>query len=205
MRKARHSTSRRGSAMVEFALAFTFLLPLLFGGVTTGINLRRSIQAEQIARDAGHMYASSVDFSDSSNQAILIRLTEGLNMTATGGDGVIILSTVTYVTQDDCTAAGLKSSQCVNANQSVVVNRIVIGNSSLRTSQFGTPTASLIDSEGDVSNYLTDTSARATGFGSVLSLGDGDLAYVAEDYFTSPSYNILGYHLGGGVAARMIF
>ncbi|HSW49962.1 MAG TPA: TadE/TadG family type IV pilus assembly protein, partial [Bryobacteraceae bacterium] len=103
---------QRGTELIEFALVATFLLPLLFGTVVMGLNLNRSIQVTQVSRDAGHMYSRSVDFSDPANQAIIVRLAQGLGIQAAGGGGVVILSTVTYIGTAQCAAGGLSSGAC---------------------------------------------------------------------------------------------
>ncbi len=193
-----------GNELIEFALVGSALLPVLFGVIVVGLNLTRSIQVAQVSRDAGHMYALHVDFSDTNNKNILVRLAQGLNITATGGNGVIILSTVTFISEADCTAGGLTSSQCTNMNQCVFTHRIVVGNTGVRASAFGTPNPTLIDTVGNVSNYMKDASARAVGFSAVLPLESGDVAYVSEAYVQSSDYGLPGYE-STGVYARSIF
>lgn len=195
---------RRGSELIEFALIVTFLLPILFGTFVVGLNLGRSIQVTQVSRDAGHMYARSVDFSDPANQEIIVRLAQGLDITATGGSGVVVLSTVMFIGQAQCDAAGLGGGACTNLNQPVFIHRIVIGKVSARPSAFGTPAAGLIDSTGKVSDYLTDGSARTTGFSAVLPLQPGEVAYVAEVYVPSSNYGMPGYE-STGVYSRTVF
>lgn len=204
MDQHRRRRGQRGNELIEFALVVTFLLPLLFGTVVVGLNLSRSIQVTQVSRDVGHMYSRSVDFSDPANQAIAVRLAEGLNIQTTGGSGVVILSTVEFIGTAQCTAAGLSSSQCTNLNYPVIINRIVIGNTNARASAFGTPSQSLIGSDGNVSSYLTSTTARANGFNSVLALQAGNLAYVSEVYVPSTDYSLPGYQTTG-VYCRTVF
>jgi hypothetical protein len=155
------------------------------------------------------MYAYGVDFSQSANQSLLLRLANGLNITANRGTGAVIFSTITYVAASDCTAGGLgaNSSQCPNLNYMVLTNRLVIGNSSLKASAFGTPNASDMDSSGSISSskFLTDTSTRATGFSNLIAISSGQYAYVSEVYFSSPDYDWTGFLTGTGVAARNIF
>src|SRR5665811_898950 len=138
--------NRRGNELIEFALVMSLLLPLLFGTVVVGLNLGRSIQVTQVSRDAGHMYSRNVDFSDPGNQNLIQRLAQGLNIRVTGGTGVVILSTIEFIGQAQCDAAGLVGSACTNLNQTVFTHRIVIGNASARSSAFGTPSASLVNS-----------------------------------------------------------
>jgi hypothetical protein len=200
----RRRRRQRGNELIEFALVATFLLPLLFGTVVVGLNLARSIQVTQVSRDSGHMYSRSVDFSDANNQRIIERLAQGLNIRITGGSGVVILSTVTYVGTAQCAAAGLVGGACTNLNYPVITNRIVIGNASARPSAFGTPSPELIGGDGDVANYMTNTSARADGFSSVLALQPGDIAYVSEVFVPSTDYGMPGYETTG-VYCRTVF
>ncbi len=195
---------QRGNELIEFALVSALLLPLLFGTVVVGLNLGRSIQVTQVSRDAGHMYSRDVDFSLPANQALIERLAQGLNIRTTGGSGVVILSTVMFVGQAQCTAAGLSSSACANLNHPVVINRIVIGNAAARASSVGTPNPELISSSGNVSNHLTNTSARAGAFNSVLALQPGEIAYVSEAFTPSSDFGMPGFKTTG-VYCRTVF
>jgi hypothetical protein len=194
---------------MEFCFSALFWVPLVLGTLVIGLNLSLSIRITQLCRDAGHMYAYGVDFSQAANQNLLIQLATGLNITATGGNGVIIFSTITNIAASDCTAGGLSanSSQCPNLNYDVVTNRIVIGNSSLMASAFGTPNSSDIGTAGSISSssYLTDTTTRAGNFSSLMSISSGQYAYVAETYFSTPQYNLPGFLIGTGIASRSIF
>jgi hypothetical protein len=195
---------RRGTELVEFALVLSLLVPLLLGSVGAGLNLIRSIQVVQVCRDAGHMFSRGVDFSDPPNRQLIERLAEGLDIRADGGAGVVILTTVLFVGANQCAAGGLSPSSCTNLNDPVIVKRIVIGNAGARASAFGTPPASLLDASGNVSNYLTNTGARAVGLQEVLPLQPGDTAYVAEVYVPSADYSFLG-SANTGVYARTFF
>jgi hypothetical protein len=195
---------RRGSELVELALVTTFLLPILYGLVVIGLNLGRSIQTSQLSRDAGHMYARSVDFANVNNQKLLERLAVGLDIKRGGGRGVIILSKVMFAARPQCDAANLPGTSCKNENQPVIVHRVVIGNAAASPSAFGTPDAGLVGADGKVSNYLTELSARANGFNSVLQLQPGEEAYVSEVFVPSTDYGLPKY-VDRGVYARGIF
>ncbi len=195
---------RRGSELIEFALVSCLLFPMMFGTFTVGMNLGRSLQVTQVSRDAGHLYARAVDFSEPANKDMIVRLAQGLNITRTGGNGVVILSTITHIGQAQCDAANLSAGQCKNLNQDVFINRIVIGNPGARTSSFGTPASSLVDSRGNVSDYLTEQNARASNFTRVLTLSAGEVAYVSEVYVPSPDYAMPG-HQNTGVYGRTVF
>ena len=200
----------RGSAMVEFTLAAgLFLVPLLLGTMVIGQNLIREIETTQVCRDAGHMYAYGVDFSQAANQNLLVDIGQGLNLQTSGGEGVVILSTVTYIGPNDCTAGGYQanSSSCANLNQTVFTRRIVIGNSSIQSSAFGTPNSSLMDSSGNISQagYLNNTSTRATNFSNLIPLTSGQYAFMSEMYVATPDLSVWSFLGTTGVSARSIF
>jgi hypothetical protein len=201
----------RGSAVVEFALVSIVIIPLFFGMVAIGMNMGQMIEAVQVSRDVGHMYADGVDFTQTANQNVAAMLATGTGMTATGGNAVIILSEVSQIYQADCDA-GNHSSNCTNINQTVFVNRVIIGNSSLTASRFGTPAAGIVTSTGTIAanDYLTNASAVATGFAALLTaagitLNQGDVTYVSETYFSTPSLSFLPSAAAQGVYARSIF
>ena len=204
--------SERGSALIEFVLATGLLLvPLLLGTVVFGLNLTRANQVTGVCRDAAHMYAYGVDFSQKGNKDLLLQLAQGLNMTVSGGNGVVILSTITYIDDGDCKSAGLSpgGAGCENHNKTVFTRRIVIGNRSLFSSAFGTPNSSIVDSSTgqiDMKDFLSNTSAEAAGFKTTIpGLASGQYAYMAEMYVTSPDYS-LGNSFGlPSISSRSIF
>jgi hypothetical protein len=84
----------------------------------------------------------------------------------------------------------------------------------LHASAFGTPTASLVDSSGNVragnkngtSGYLNDSSTIADGFSNVLSLTSGQqYAYISEMFVQSSDYNWWSFLGPVQVSARSIF
>src|SRR5260370_14649376 len=78
---------RSGTSMVEFVLSSLFWVPLLLGTLVIGGNVIKSIQVIQLCRDVGHMWAYSVDFSQTANQNIMAQLARGLNFSTTSGTG----------------------------------------------------------------------------------------------------------------------
>ncbi|HZT39651.1 MAG TPA: TadE family protein [Bryobacteraceae bacterium] len=193
-------TKERGNAVIEFALVSWVLLILLIGSAALGLSLARSITCNQVCRAAGSMYVRGVDFSTNGAKDELVRLAGPLGMTRTGGNGVVILSKVTWISAAACTAAGL--SPC-NANKHVIMERLTIGNASLRSSAIGTPNASLIQPNGAVTNYMQDASAVANF--PFLQLNTNEFAYVAESYFPSPGFDFAGWYTGTGTYSRYIF
>jgi hypothetical protein len=197
----------RGSALVEFLFASALLIvPLLIGTAGIGQNLIRANSVTGVCRDAAHMYAYGVDLSTAAGKNLVVQLGQGLGITANGGNGTVLLSTITYVDDNDCKAAGLKAdnTNCPNRQNMVFTRRIVIGNSSLLTSAFGTPKSSILTSDGSIvtQDYLTDSTARVANFASLIPLTSGQYAYVAEMYVSAPPYNPFG---SGGVSSRSIF
>jgi hypothetical protein len=199
--------SRRGNAIIEFALAFALLLPLYVWMLIYGLDLWRLMQVVQVSRDAGHMYARGVDFSLTGNQELLVRLAAGMRMTRTGGAGLVVLTRVLRVSAQDCTDGGVSVAGCANLNQAVITQRILVGNAALAASRLGTPPASLLLPDGSIrpADYLTKAAARATNFDAILNLAAGETAYVAESWFESPVKDFPVMNSRGLVYARTIF
>jgi Flp pilus assembly protein TadG len=204
--KTRISIARRhqGTAMVEFMFSIIILTPLLLGTIAIGLALIRQIQVTQLCRDAGHMWAYGVDFSQTANQNLIIQVAGPLGITRTGGNGAIVLSTITHIDLAACQAAGYNSSTCTNINQNVLIRRVVVGSNSF-TSNFLNPSSSLLDSTGNIaaSNYLTNSGLRETAFTQV-ALSAGQYAFLAEVFVTPSNFNYYG-SLGRNTNALAIF
>lgn len=197
----------RGNTVMEFALVSVFLIPLLFGTYSIGMSLTKSVQVSVVSRDAGAMFMRYVDFTLPQNKALIVRIASGLGMTANGGNGVVILSQVMYVGDAECATGGYTPGTCPNYHQTVFVKRVVVGNASIYSSQFGTPNSGLLQSDGSISytNYLTQASCRANNFGSVLSLLAGEYAFISEAFFLTPDLDLPGYRSNTSVYQRNIF
>jgi len=149
-----------------------------------------------------HMYAQGTDFSKQGMQDLLaqhlaqqlsIQSNSGNVTGGSSGNGVVVLSTLQKIGNAQCNG-------CNNVGHVVVMRRIVIGNNTLFQTNYGTPTGALIDpNSGFVKNYATDATARADAFGNLLTLNNGEIAYMAESYFTAPDLAIPG--LFNGMAA----
>lgn len=198
-------SNQRGNTIVEFALVSMFLIPLLLGTVNVGMNLSRSIQVTQVSRDAGHMYVRFVDFSLDANKDIVVRLAQGLGMTRDGGNGEVTLSKVLFVGELECQAGGFETWECPNYGYPVITQRQTIGNPDLAQSALGDPPAELMDPAGDIADYLTEVSVRASNFNNILQLQDGEFAYVSEAFFSSPEFDFPGFFENTSVYARTIF
>ncbi len=211
LNRKEHS-AEAGTAAIEFLMCTAFfLLPLLFGTTVMGLNLITSIQVTQFARDAAHLFSYGMDFSSASGQQMLTTLSPGLGLTS-GGNAVVVFSSVTPITQNDCTGAGFTTAQCTNMNYTVFTRRIVVGNSGLLTSSFGTPSASIINSNGTVntgspstpnSGYMNNSTARVQNFS--ITLPDAQYAYIAEVYVSTPGLSWWGPLGTTGVHSTFIF
>jgi hypothetical protein len=78
---------KQGVAYVEFAFILLLLIPLLLGVVGLGLNMHLQLQTIQLARDAGHMYARSIDFRLTGNQQVLAAVGGPLGLSTTLGPG----------------------------------------------------------------------------------------------------------------------
>lgn len=222
MRNRRRKAQQCGSTLLEFAVVVPCLTTLFFGTVALGIMMGRYIQVEQMARDIAHMYSDGVDFTQTTPQNIIVQqLGAGTGMTTNGGDGVVILSQVQTVYASDCTAAGV--SPCTNQGLPVFTQRIVVGNSALKASVFGTPSAAILDANGNIapSVYLSNSnsSVRTSGFEAALDAASisaggtgtapaqpaGNTAYTVEVFIQYPDIAFLGWSTAGGAYTRFIF
>jgi hypothetical protein len=141
--------------------------------------------------------------------------------TGSTGDGLIWVTKFMYVgatTDPNCASVG--SGKCVNHDRFVYLQRVVFGNSKLTSQQqstLGDASLATISSSGAVQNYLTDSGAQLpaaaqTAMNSLWQtnqngqqpLGDGDVIYVVEGYFQSPSLSVSSMS-GKGVYARYFF
>ncbi len=143
----RKQRGERGSAAIEFMFSCLIWVPLLLGTSIFGVNLIRAIQVSQVARNSAHMFSQGIDFSQAQNAALLVRMAGGLNIQRSSGDGGVLLSKITLVTQQDCDAANIPN--CPNLNQYVFTSLLVFGNSAYATTKLGSPSAS------DYQNGLT--------------------------------------------------
>jgi len=221
-RVSRKRARQRGYEILEFALMAILLVPTFLWVFINGMNLIRLIQCNQICRDIGNLYMQGVDFTTYQAQTLAQTLAQGYGLqigsTFTGsnaandsnaGNGWIILSEVMYVGTSACSALPSGTS-CTNSGKYVYVMRLDFGNKSLQingnslASAIGTPSSATINSEGYVSNYLTDASAVAANAGSFITLTDTEVAYVAETFFASPTLSFSSYP-GGGITSRVFF
>ena len=124
------------------------------------------------------------------NDELALNLAQGLSLTPTG-TGVVLFTQIKQVFTADCTAQALGS--CGNANQFVIVQRLKIGNGTVRNSTFGTPGGSYVDAKGNISptSYLTIASLVATNTGILPAVAAGNSVYATESYFQLPALQYL--------------
>jgi hypothetical protein len=211
--------AKRGNTIVEFGLVAVFLVPLFIGTINLGLSLGYNVQVSQIARDAGHMYVRQLDFSLDASKEVVVRMARGMGMTKDDGRGIVILSKVMFIGEDQCALASLAAGDCTNLNEAVVIQRHIIGKSSLWTSTIGTPNAALIltapDAEsglkaGDIkpADFLTQPSCVSAKMKTLLpGMLGGETAYVVEAYFSTPDWSLKQSYTqtAEGVYARSIF
>lgn len=204
-----------GVAVLEFALLTLVWVPLLLGTLFYGAELIRAMQLVQVAKDVGHMYARGVDFSSADNKAMVADLGEALKLQVAGGDAVVILTTVTFISTVECGAV----TPCTNKNKWVVMQRSTIGNTGLTKN--GTvirgnytpndlPTGDF-DSLGRVTgNYaLTDSRLQLRNFSLINLPTDttgfqpGKPAYLVEAYVKSTP--VAGFRTNPGLYVQMLF
>lgn len=209
--RAQRQRRERGANLIEFGLVSVVLIPLIFGAISLGMRLGTHIQATQVARDAGHMYARGLDFSKRSNEDLLLTLAQPFRMTARGGNGVIIMSQVRLVHAADCT--GVRTG-CGNRGRHVVTHRLVFGDDRLTNSRLATPRSGLPGSNGSIAtnDFLRDATVALpatlsaelftrTGF----DLARGEVAYVVETFTPARETEMFGWVGTGGVYTRAIF
>jgi len=211
--------ARRGNTIIEFGLVAIFLVPLFLGTINLGLNLGYNLQVSQIARDAGHMYVRQLDFSLDASKEVVVRMASGMGMTKTGGKGVVILTKVLYIGDDQCAIGGLARGSCPNWGRAVMIQRHTIGDTSLKTSTIGTPPANLILTATDATtglkagdilpaNYLTQGSVITPATEAMLpGMLAGETAFVVESYFKTPDWSLKQNYTqtSEGVYARAVF
>ncbi len=171
--------------MLEFALCCLVIMPMLLGLCGGGVAMIREIELTQVARDAGHMYANGIDFTQAANQNLVIRIAGALNYVQPHPAGGIYLSTVMYVTQGACQAGGFPNG-CANQGTFVITRQLVIG--APGPSSIGYAYAP--DSTGHVAeaNYLNNTKAQTAWMStSIVNLWTAQSQTQGVAYFAESS------------------
>jgi hypothetical protein len=234
MATARRKKTQGGQEILEFALVAMLLVPMFLGAFIVGMNLIRSIQANQVCRDLDDMYIHGGDFSTYPLQQEAQRLAQGLSLqigasfsgneqsnTGNAGNGLVTITQIMYIgptTGANCTAVG--AANCTNHDSFVYTQQIIFGNGTLASSStqtLGQCPSAIVNSSGIVQNFITDSRAALTGSAQTTMqslwqtgdanstpLTDGQVSYVVETYFQSPDLSV-GALSGNGVYARYFF
>jgi hypothetical protein len=217
---------QKGVAIVEFSFSMLVMIPLLLGTIGIGLRLLQQMQTVQLARDAGRMYARpGMDISLPGNQTILATVGADLGLKTDGtGRAVLILTTVTYIDKGMCPQhdAGGDPINCPNYKSWVFTQRLTIGNSSIRTSNLGSPlitapstTAVTIDpvtgkiplndqitNPNDVAVFASGNPFVSTP-GTLDTLPTGQVLYVSE--VAAQGFAMLPFARGGLMYAFNVF
>jgi hypothetical protein len=180
MATARRRKTQSGQEIFEFALVAILFVPMFLGAFIVGMNLIRSIQCNQVARDLDDMYIHGGDFSTYPMQQEAQRLAQGLNLqiggsfagneqsnTGNTGNGIVTVTQIMWIggpTGANCVAVG--ASNCTNQNSFVFTQQIQFGNGSLENSttvSVGECPSAILNSSGIVQNYVTDSRAALAG------------------------------------------
>jgi len=234
MATERRKRTQSGQEILEFALVAMLFVPMFLGSFIIGMNLIRSIQANQVCRDLTDMYIHGADFTTYPMQQMAQRLSQGLNLqigasfsghqqanTSNSGNGLVTVSQIMYIgSTSDPSCAAVGAANCTNHDSFVFTQQTQFGNGTLAgatTVSLGSPTGATLSNGGLVSNYVTDSNAKlASGPQAAMAslwqttsngqtpLTDGQIAYVVETYFQSPDLSI-GSLAGNGVYARYFF
>lgn len=193
----------KGNNILEFALVAMPTVIMLFGVVVIGLDLGRSVQVTQICRDAGAMYVRGLDFSQAGNQQVIVRLGQSMNLQSSGGDGLVILSKVTFLPDSSC---GSPPSSTCTSGKSVLMQRIIFGNNTLSGTHYTTAGTITQDAEGNVINYITDANAVIANFATnAFQMRPNEISYLAETYFRTPDVSMPGFQSNPGIYSQAFF
>jgi hypothetical protein len=215
---------RKGVAIVEFSFSMLVMIPLLLGTIGFGLRLLQQMQTIQLARDAGRMYARpGMDLSLPGNQTILATVGADLGLKTDGtGKAVLILTTVTYIDKGMCPQHDASGNpiNCPNYQSWVFTQRLTIGNSSIRTSNLGSPLTTgpspvtvnpttgmisisdQINNPGDVATFASGNPFISTP-GTLNTLPSGQVLYVTE--VAAQGFAMLPFATGGMMYAFNVF
>lgn len=215
---------RKGVAIVEFSFSMLVMIPLLLGTIGFGLRLLQQMQTVQLARDSGRMYARpGMDMSLPGNQTILATVGADLGLKTDGtGKAVLILTTVKYIDKGMCPQHDASGNpiNCPNYQSWVFAQRLTIGNTSIRTSNLGSPlttgpspvtvnpTTGLIsitdqiNNPGDVATFASGNPFVSTP-GTLDTLPSGQVLYVTE--VAAQGFAMLPFATGGMMYAFNVF
>ncbi|HTR39442.1 MAG TPA: TadE family protein [Bryobacteraceae bacterium] len=203
MRKEiKRSKKEEGHSVLEFALVAIPTIFLMLGTVVIGIDLGRAVQVFQICRDADAMYVRGAPLYSTSGQNFLVQLGQNMNLQTSGGDGLVTLSKIQFIPDSSC---GTPPAANCTSGKYVLVQRIIVGNTSLPGTHYPTAGAVTYDSLDQVANYTTDPNAVVSNFSSSLQLKPNEVSYVAETYFQTTSVNFGSEQTSPGIYSQAFF
>jgi hypothetical protein len=173
MRISQQKERRRGSAIIEFALVGSFIfLPILAGLATVGMSLVGAMQVASLNSNAGQMFSGGVDFTHPPNPNIDILLAIAGTLNNSSGSGKVILSEIDATTAADGTSIVLTCTNQVT---------VPFGASGGQGTSGYAP--------GGVLNY--------PAFNGLLpGMVSGQVAYLAETFYTNSNYTWAGTNNG---------
>ncbi|MEQ1947896.1 MAG: hypothetical protein ABL995_11945 [Bryobacteraceae bacterium] len=141
--------------------------------------------------------------------------------TGSSGDGIIWVTQLLRVgSTTDPQCQGVGAANCTNHDKYVFLQRIKFGNSTLTTKRdsfVADPASAIVGTTGSVSNPVTDSRAQLNAAGQTAvtalfadttsgqtPLTDGQVLYVVEGFFQTPSFSLNPYTVSG-IYARYIF
>jgi hypothetical protein len=199
----KRNRQEQGHSILEFALVALPTVTMLLGVVVVGIDLGRSSQVQAICSDADAMYVRGIDFSQSGNQQELVRLGQNMNLQTSGGSGRVTLSQVTFIPDPSC---GSPPDPNCTSGKSVLMQRIVFGNTTLPATHYPTAGSVTQDAEGNVANYTTDPNAIINNFATTaFQLKPNEISYVAETYFQTTDVSMGGFQNNPGIYAQSFY
>ena len=191
----RRRRSQSGLESIEFGLWALLVMPAFVWMFINGFNFIRYNKASDVTRAAAMMYIKNSPMNTVGPHRILERIANGLDLQVDSGNtiinnagsGMIALTKVQYIGAE---------CGCENASQYVITQRLYVGNRSLVINSqtvesfSGAPPSGIWNSSsGLVSNYSTNTAARASpAFATVWgsSLANGQVVYLVESFFRTP-------------------
>jgi hypothetical protein len=183
-REARVRRRRRrqgGQEILEFGIMAILFVPIMMGMFDTGMNLVKSLQANQIARDLGSIYIHGGDFSSFSMQQLAQRLANGMNLqfpafgagvtnvqknVGAAGAGIVWVTQIEYIgPTSGAQCQALLPATCTNHDSFVYTQQVIFGSSTVAASNpnvllDATANGATVNSGGIVQNPVTDATAK---------------------------------------------
>ncbi len=213
--------------MIEFTLIVPFWCTLLLGTFWCGTAMVRGLVVNEVARDLDSMWSRGTDFSSTTaSNTIITDITQALGTVTATGTGVVWFTQLTYVGNSVCAGLGTVSGKtygtftpttqgynppCTNLGDFVITQQYSQGNTSLRSSAFGTAPSANLDSTNyykvdQIITYAT-TPALVSSFNLLPKPQEagadgyqsGNPIFVVEAYFQG----IAGFQ--GGVYGYAVF